>query len=250
MNLSLVLLLGVGARMARVDWAPAAAAPGLRSIAPRAGLGAQMQLVAEPPVRIFNPWVNGQDGGWVEDRMADFVENGRALPCFVAATLEAEGEVFAVLYPRDAPVQLARRHGPELVPIEPESIGDDLLEAAREAVAVQKGIMLMDTPGTLTVRDEELDDATRDSPWVVLETDGFEHDATVLAEFPDPKREVPVLVLETQEPPYKLGRQTGDFHFRDLTDEELAMVGEPLERLIGDFEDLMEGREEDLFLRR
>ena len=45
-----------------------------------------------------------------------FIGTRGALPCFVAATLEAEGEVFAVLYPRDAPVQLARRHGPELVP--------------------------------------------------------------------------------------------------------------------------------------
>ena len=35
-----------------------------------------------------------------------------ALPCFLAATLEAEGgELFAVLYPRDSPVTLARREG-------------------------------------------------------------------------------------------------------------------------------------------
>ena len=81
---------------------------------------------------------------------------GRVLTCFMAASLEFEGETFAALYPVDAPCTLAEMNGDRLMPIDEDKESDALLEQCVAACA-EASIELMDTPVVLTARGPGLE---------------------------------------------------------------------------------------------
>lgn len=171
---------------------------------------------------------------------------GRTLPCFIAVSVASEdGTTYGALYPVDAPVSLAVMQDERLVPIPSELETDDCIAAAVE-VCAQSNIELVRTPVVLTARGPGLELVDGDAEALELGLDADEEDteeALVLAEFVHDGNEI--LVVQTLDPLYVVGRKTEDRIFVVPTDKEVEEVSDPIEQLVAEFEDAFEDDDED-----
>ena len=171
---------------------------------------------------------------------------GRTLPCFIAVSVASEdGTTYGALYPVDAPVSLAVMQDERLVPIPSELETDECIAAAVE-VCAQSNIELVRTPVVLTARGPGLELVDGDAEALELGVDADEEDteeALVLAEFVHDGNEI--LVVQTLDPLYVVGRKTEDRIFVVPTDKEVEEVSDPIEQLVAEFEDAFEDDDED-----
>lgn len=96
-----------------------------------------------------------------DDFDVSLVEPGsdRYLPCYLAASIERNGETFAALYPTNTPVNLAKLSGDRLVPVDETKL---LVETATAACS-KLDIELLDTPVVLTAQGPGLEDFDDDA---------------------------------------------------------------------------------------
>ena len=151
----------------------------------------------------------------------------------MAASLEYEGETFAALYPVNAPTSLARLVNDErLVPLEEELETDAMLAAATTSCAAAD-IELLQTPVVLTAKGPGLEVVDGDAEALEYADDG-ENDETeealVLAEFEH--EGVEVLVVQTLDPLYVVGKKVNENTFAVPSDDEIDAVSETIEQLV------------------
>ena len=172
--------------------------------------------------------------------------SGKVLPCFMAASLEYEGETFAALYPVNAPVSLATMLNDErLVPLD-EDVETDELVAAATAICASSNIELLPTPVVLTARGPGLEVSDGDAEALEYADDGEgeeTEEALVLAEFDF--KGLGVLVVQTLDPLYVVGKKIDDKTFAVPTDNEIDAVSDTIEQLVVEFEDGFEDDEDD-----
>ena len=163
-------------------------------------------------------------------------ETGKVLPCFMAASLEYEGEMFAALYPVNAPVSLATMlNDDRLVPLEEEVETPNMLAAASAACAAAD-IELLPTPVVLTATGPGLELVDGDAEALEYADDGEEtEEALVLAEFEH--EGIDVLVVQTLDPLYVVGKKVDDKTFAVPTDNEIDAVSDTIEQLVVEFEE-------------
>jgi len=162
------------------------------------------------------------------------------LPCFMAAALEYKGDTFAALYPVNVPVSLAQMQNDRLVPLDQELETDDVVAAAVQACA-QADIQLLHTPVVLTARGPGLEQVDGDAE--ALELGGADEDdeneeieeALVLAELETAGLEL--LVVQTLDPLYVVGKKKTEKAFAVPTDDEIEEVSDTIEQLVVEFED-------------
>lgn len=179
----------------------------------------------------------------------DLIETstGRVLPCYLAASLEYEGEIFAALYPADAPVSLAQSVDGKLVPVEDDLETPELLAAATSACA-SNDIVLHETPVVLTASGPGLDEVEKAAD--ALESEGgdglFDDDGEevlVLAEGQIDSE--PFAVVQTLDPLYVVGKQLDERRFAVPTDAEIEAVGDTIEQLVIEFEEAFDQDDDD-----
>jgi len=203
------------------------------------------------------PAVRMQHEGEVDEDSSDAPEvvllepgTGRELPCFMAASLEYEGETYGALYPVHVPVTLAQEmQNGRLVPLDEDRMTPELVAACVKACA-SKDIELLETPVVMTARGSGLE-LIEDESLRMLEysdDDGDDDDdseeALVLAELKHDK--LSVLVLQTLEPLYVVGKLLEEDTFEVPTDEELDAVQDTIEQLVVEFEEGFDDEDDDL----
>ncbi len=173
---------------------------------------------------------------------------GKVLPCFMAASLEYEGDTFAALYPVNAPVSLATLlNGERLVPLDEELESDALLAAATAACA-SADIELLSTPVVLTAKGPGLEAVDGDAEALEYADDADDdetEEALVLAELEHEGLEV--LVVQTLDPLYVVGKKVEEQRFAVPTDLEIDAVSDTIEQLVVEFEEGFEDDDDDLF---
>ena len=175
-------------------------------------------------------------------------ETGRILPCFMAASLEYEGETYAALYPVNAPVTLAEEAGGRLVPLDEDRETDGELLAACVKACADGGIELLQTPVVLTACGPGLELVDDDSMRSLELSDDDDDDdeseeALVLARLQHGGDTV--MVLQTLDPLYVVGKKLEDESYVVPTDDEVDAVQDTIEQLVVEFEEGFE--EEDDF---
>ncbi len=169
-------------------------------------------------------------------------DSGRVLPCFLAASLDYEGETFAALYPVNAPVCLATLQGDRIALVEDET---EAMVAAAASVCADKDIELLTTPVVLTARGPGLElDADTEALDLADEDDDESEEALVLAELDHDGQEL--LVVQTIDPLYVVGKQTSNAKFVVPSDAEIDAVSDTIEQLVIEFEDSFAEDEDDL----
>lgn len=167
------------------------------------------------------------------------------MPCFIAAAVEWEGNTFGALYPVDAPVSLAMMQDDRLVPLSSDLETDAAVAAAVE-VCAQSNIELVRTPVVLTARGPGLELVDGDAEALELGQDEDEEEteeALVLAEYVHDGLEI--LVVQTLDPLYVVGKKLTDKTFAVPTDAEIEEVSDPIEQLVAEFEDAFDDDDED-----
>ena len=166
----------------------------------------------------------------------------------MAAAVEYEGDFFAALYPVDAPVCLAQMLNDErLVPLDEDLETDAMIEAATKACA-QNEIELLQTPVVLTARGPDLENPEAFNEALEYAENGEEEEteeALVLAELQHDGHDV--LVVQTLDPLYVVGKKVEDGKFLVPTDEEIDSVSETIEALVMEFEEAFEDDSDDDF---
>jgi len=198
--------------------------------------------VCAAPPRAASPFLQSFDDDDEEEGRAAEVQlvepaSGRILPCFMAASLEWEGEVFAALYPVDAPVSLATMQNERLVPLDEELETDAMIDAAEKACAASD-IELLRTPVVLTAKGPGLELVDGDAEALEYAEDGEDdetEEALLLAEFYHDG--VEVIVVQTLDPLYVVGKKVDDQSFAVPTDNEIDAVGDTIEQLVAEFEE-------------
>jgi hypothetical protein len=164
----------------------------------------------------------------------------------MAASLEYEGETFAALYPVDAPVSLATMiNGERLVPLD-ESLESAALTAAATAACAANQIELLPTPVVLTAKGPGLELVEGEAEALEYADDGDDEEteeALVLAELTH--EGVEVLIVQTLDPLYVVGKKTGEGRFDVPTDNEIDAVSDTIEQLVIEFEDGFEGDDDE-----
>jgi hypothetical protein len=160
----------------------------------------------------------------------------------MAASLEYEGETYAALYPVNAPISLATTQNERLVPLDDEAETADMVAAATAACKAAD-IELVQTPVVLTAKGPGLEYADGDAEALEYAEDGEDEEteeALLLVDFVHDGLEV--LVVQTLDPLYVVGKKVDDSTFAVPTDDEIDAVGDTIEQLVTEFE---EGFEED-----
>ena len=121
-----------------------------------------------PSMQHNDHFADNDDGPFDSDPRVDLLEEGtgRKLPCYLAASVEYEGEVFSALYPVDAPVVLATpvvegQVYSALHPLPEEEESEALLEKCMTACACAN-IELRDTPVVRTASGPGVDSVEGD----------------------------------------------------------------------------------------
>jgi len=199
-------------------------------------------------LRVGDPQLQQHDGA---DDFDDAPEvslldpgSGRVLPCFMAASLEYEGETYAALYPVNAPIQLAEESAGRLVPIEDDLETPELLAEAAKACAA-RNIELLETPVVLTASGPGLefvdDESMRSLEYADDEGDDDEsEEALVLAELRHGGKTL--MVVQTLDPLYVVGKRLEESRYVVPADAEIDAVQDTIEELVIEFE---EGFDED-----
>ena len=176
----------------------------------------------------------------------------RVLRCFMAASLEFEGDVFAALYPVEAPISLAQMEGGKLMPLSDGIETPELVAACKSACAAVE-IEIMDTPVVLTARGvglESVDDAALrtmeydDDDDADADDDDDSEEVLVLAELAHEGTQV--LVVQTLDPLYVVGKKVDEESYVVPSDDEIDAVSDTIEELVVEFEESMEADEDDL----
>ena len=173
---------------------------------------------------------------------------GDVLPCYLAAAVEYEGDFFAALYPVDAPVCLAQMLNDErLIPLDEELETEAMIEAASAACAKNE-IELLQTPVVLTARGPGLENPEAFNEALEYAENGEEEEteeALVLAELEHDGHDV--LVVQTLDPLYVVGKKKEEGKFIVPTDEEIDSVSETIEALVMEFEEAFADDKDDDF---
>ena len=168
------------------------------------------------------------------------------LPCFMAASLEYEGNTFAALYPVHAPVSLAEMNGDRLVPIDDERETPALVAACAAACA-DNSIELLQTPVVLTARGpglEMYDSDVEALEFAEDEDDEESEEALVLAEFTHEGSDI--LLVQTLDPLYVVGKKLDETNYAVPTDDEIDAVSDTIEELVVEFEEGFDAGDDDL----
>jgi len=160
--------------------------------------------------------------------------SGRVLPCFMAASIEQDGGIYAALCPNNVPISLAEIDNERLVPIDGES-SEMVAAAAEECRKVD--IELLDTPIVLTARGPGLQNFDPELPEEEEEDDDGE-EALILAEFEF--EDSMVYVVQTLDPLYVVGKQSADGGWSVPSDAEIEAVSPIVEELVLDLEEPLE----------
>jgi len=152
--------------------------------------------------------------------------------------------------PVHVPVTLAQEmQNGRLVPLDEDRMTPELVAACVKACA-SKDIELLETPVVMTARGSGLE-LIEDESLRMLEysdDDGDDDDdseeALVLAELKHDK--LSVLVLQTLEPLYVVGKLLEEDTFEVPTDEELDAVQDTIEQLVVEFEEGFDDEDDDL----
>ena len=172
------------------------------------------------------------------------------LPCFMAASLEYQKDVFAALYPVDAPVSVAQMEDGRLVPLDQELETDAVIDAAIKACS-QADIELLRTPVVLTARGPGLELVDGDAEALELggagedDEDEETEEALVLAELEHDGLQL--LIVQTLDPLYVVGKKVNEKKYAVPKDEEIEDVSETIEQLVVEFEDSFEDDDDDDF---
>ena len=164
----------------------------------------------------------------------------------MAASLEYEGETFAALYPVDAPVSLATMINGERLGPHDESLESAALTAAAPAACAAHQIELLPTPVVLTAKGPGLELVEGEAEALEYADDGDDEEteeALVLAELTH--EGVEVLIVQTLDPLYVVGKKTGEGRFDVPTDNEIDAVSDTIEQLVIEFEDGFEGDDDE-----
>lgn len=177
----------------------------------------------------------------------DLIEEGAdlPLPCYIAASVEWEGNTFGALYPVEAPVSLAMMENDRLVPLSTELETPAVVAAAAE-VCAQSNIELVRTPVVLTARGPGLELVDGDAEALeigVVDDEEETEEALVLAEFSHDGRDI--LVVQTLDPLYVVGKKVTEKTFTVPTDEEVEEVSDTIEQLVAEFEDAFDDDDDD-----
>lgn len=179
----------------------------------------------------------------------DLIEPGtsRILPCFMAASLEYEGETYAALYPVNAPITLAESVDGRLVPLEEERETPELIAACTKACK-SRDIELLETPVVLTACGPGLelidDESMRSIEYNDEDGDDDEsEEALVLAELSHSGQDV--IVVQTLDPLYVVGKKLDETSYAVPTDDEIDAVQDTIEELVVEFEEGFDEEDDD-----
>jgi len=142
----------------------------------------------------------------------------------------------------NAPISLATTQNERLVPLDEEAETADMVAAATAACKAAD-IELVQTPVVLTAKGPGLEYADGDAEALEYAEDGEDEEteeALLLVDFVHDGLEV--LVVQTLDPLYVVGKKVDDSTFAVPTDDEIDAVGDTIEQLVTEFE---EGFEED-----
>ena len=187
------------------------------------------------------------DDDFFNEPQVDLIEesSGRILPCFMAASLEYEGETFAALYPVDAPVCLAEMSAEKLMPLD-EARETEALVAQCISACADNSIELVNTPVVMTARGPGLELSEGDIEALqIIEDDEDEEseEAIVLATVDHEGGEV--MVVQTLDPLYVVGKKLDEVRYVIPDDDAMEAVSDTIEQLVIEFEEGMESEDDD-----
>lgn len=198
------------------------------------------------PARLSAPVRAVAGGGG--DGMVDLLEEstGKILSCFVADTVEVDGQIYAALYPADAPVTLGFMQGGRLQPLDGGE--EEGVMAAAMAACATVGAELHDTPVVLTASGEAIEaeidlDASREPG--PLPADGEdEEDMVAVVDFMVDG--VQHFVLRLLDPVYVVGKRSADKKSYVVpSDEEMDEVEDLVQQLVEDIEEQFDDEFDD-----
>ena len=157
----------------------------------------------------------------------------------MAASVEYEGATFAALYPVNAPVSLAQMQDERLVPLDATLETEEAIAAATKVCAMSD-IELLNTPVVLTARGPGLELVDGDAEALEYgaaddDDDEETEEALVLAELEHAG--IDMLVVQTLDPLYVVGKKLSDKTFAVPNDEEIESVSDTIEMLVDEFEE-------------
>jgi len=172
-------------------------------------------------------------------------DDGATLPTIRAASLESEGETFALLSPVNAPIVLAERTADQLVQIDLENADAGLLEASTQACAARK-IELLPTPACLTATGPGLEEVS--GHFVLFKDPNAEEgndlkEAYVLAEVEHDGRAI--VIMEAVDTIYLIGKKKEGGTYIMPTEKELEADEMTILKLIDEFEGQFEDELDD-----
>lgn len=180
------------------------------------------------------------------------VESSRTLACAVAGTVAFEGQIYAAMSPREAPIALARVEDENIAPVDEEE--ERALLAPAQAACTDMGVTLVDSPFILTAERagldklmlelgdyggdfyDEGDDDVEEGVNGVEEDKEDEEDVLVLTRFAHEGGEFCVIQLE---PIFVVGKQLEgeERKFVAPSDDELDAVNPLIEELLEKYQD-------------